>query len=525
MPYDNDPGSPFVPPDFTLGLPPVKDWPHRAGDPPWVLDAKEHPKPVRNVLVDSTSSMDEGEKKKKKKKKKKHCHSKKTGDSELKVTTRGEGANTPVWTHAGSTKDYSSSSDSQSEGDSGLGSNPSFQPCQDTDTEPQRGTNPRTSLDPTKKPADDNPLSDHGEGDGDQEIPDANEPQGVNDPADPGPVPGEVAVGAQPGDDQVEAGDGEEPQEPLEPYEIILQGFRTVSQTLSVAYGAASSEIQTIVRKSLAKTTAEDQTFVWGASGAIRHWLDSVRPAMASREESTKDQAQLLAEAQQAGKDALDSILEFIPKEQEPQLTPVFPRATHFLAPALAVARRHTNEALQNIHTQLVDLAKEHMPEEQVGGLFNTILQLTCSFQQEMDNMATNQVFIPTQIIPNLWGSRRGLLEGPSLLGPPSCSASWPVSLVEWVTVIPTCQNVLGLSKTPTKSNHPLSRAAKTTSRLREEITPIRPNKLPGYSGGTRQEEKKDAEVHKLEEKCQKKSTGPVLSLGDHEDSITNLLK
>ena len=135
----------------------------------------------------------------------------------------------------------------------------------------------------------------------------------------------------------MEAGDSEEPQEPeepLEPYEIVLQGFRTVSQTLSVAYGAASAEIQIIVWKSLAKTTAEDWTFVWGASGAIRHWLDSVRPAMAAIEKSTKDQAQLLAEARQAGKDALNSILEFIPEEQEPQLTPVFPLATHLLAPA-----------------------------------------------------------------------------------------------------------------------------------------------------------------------------------------------
>ena len=138
-PYDNDPGLPFVPPDFTLGLPPVKDWPHRAGEPPWVLDVKEHPKPVHNVPVDSTSSMDEG---KKKKKKKKHCRSKKRGDLELKVTTRGEGADTPFWTRAGSTKDSSSSSDSQSKGDSGLGSNPSFQPRQDTDTEPWQGANP-----------------------------------------------------------------------------------------------------------------------------------------------------------------------------------------------------------------------------------------------------------------------------------------------------------------------------------------------------------------------------------------------
>ena len=168
-PYDNDPGLPFIPPDFTLGLPPIKDWPHQAGEPPWVLDAKECPKPVRNVPVDSTSSMDEG--KEKKKKKKKHHRSKKTGNSELKVTTQGEGANTLVWTHTGSAKDSSSSSDSQSDGDSGLGSNPSFQPHQDTDTKPRWGATPWPSPDPTKEPPDDDPLSDRGEGDGDQEMP------------------------------------------------------------------------------------------------------------------------------------------------------------------------------------------------------------------------------------------------------------------------------------------------------------------------------------------------------------------
>ena len=147
----------------------------------------------------------------------------------------------------------------------------------------------------------------------------------------------------------MKAGDGEEPEEPeepLEPYQIILQGFRTISQTLSVAYGATSSEIQTLVRKSLAKATAEDWTFVWGASGAIRHWLDSVMPAMAATEKITKDQAQLLAETRQAGKDALDSILELIPEEEEPCLTPVFPRATPLLTAAFAVARWHTDKAL-----------------------------------------------------------------------------------------------------------------------------------------------------------------------------------
>ena len=242
---------------------------------------------------------------------------------------------------------------------------------------------------------------------------------------------------------------------------------------------------------------------------------------MAGTEESTKDQATLLAEARQARKDALDSILEFIPEEQEPQLTPVFPRATYLLAPALAVARRHTNEALQNIHTQLVDLAKEHVPQEQVGALFNTILQLTCSFGQEMDNMATNQVFLPSQIIPNLWGSCRRLLKGLSLLGPPSCSASWPASLVERVTAVPASQNVPGSSKTPTKSNLPLSGVMKTTSDSGKKSA----KQAAGLFWGDEARGKEDAEARKLEEKHWKKSTGPVLSLGEHEDSIANLLK
>ena len=112
---------------------------------------------------------------------------------------------------------------------------------------------------------------------------------------------------------------------------------------------------------------------MWGASGAIHRWLDSVKPAMAAMEKSTKDQVQLLTEALQAGKDALDSILEYIPEEQEQEqeahLTSVFPRATPLLAAALAVAQRHTDEALRNIHAQLVTLAKEHVPPEQTGAL------------------------------------------------------------------------------------------------------------------------------------------------------------
>ena len=100
-------------------------------------------------------------------------------------------------------------------------------------------------------------------------MPNANKQQGYHDPAGSGPtpmlVPDETQEGAQLGDEQMEAGDDEEPhepKEPLDPYQIVLQGFWTVSQTLSAAYWAASSEIQIIIQKSLAKTTGEDRTFV-----------------------------------------------------------------------------------------------------------------------------------------------------------------------------------------------------------------------------------------------------------------------
>ena len=295
MPYENDPGSPFIPLDFTLGLPSIQDWPRQVGEPPWILDPEEFPKVVHKVPVDSTraSSMDEG---KKKKKKKKHRRSKKSEKLELKVTTWGEGADTPVWTHAGPTKDSSSSSDSPSNGDSGLGSGPSIQPCLGTDTRPRRGVALRLSPDTTREPIEDDPLSDRDEGNGDQDMPDANKPEGDRNPAGSGPTPmsapDKTQERAQLGDDQMEVGGNKEPQEPeepLEPYQIVLQGFRTISQTLSATYGAASAKIQIIVWKSLAKTTTEDWTFIWGASRAIRQWVDSIRPAMAGSEESTKD--------------------------------------------------------------------------------------------------------------------------------------------------------------------------------------------------------------------------------------------
>ena len=135
--------------------------------------------------------------------------------------------------------------------------------------------------------------------------------------------------------------------------------------------------------------------------------------------------------------------------------------------------------------------------------------------------MATNQVFLLSQIVPNLWGSRRGLLEGLSLLGPPSCSASWPASLMERVTAVPAPQNVPGSSKTPTKSNHPPSGAVKATPDSGKKSHQSA-KQVARLFWGDPERGKEDAEVRKQEEKRRKKSTRPVLSLDGHEDLVTD---
>ena len=90
-PFQTDPGTPYVPPDFTLGLPAVEDWPKRTGEVPWVLDPAEHHRPAIQSHHKSASPSS-GDERWKRRKKKKHCQPKK---QELKVTTWGQGGRHP----------------------------------------------------------------------------------------------------------------------------------------------------------------------------------------------------------------------------------------------------------------------------------------------------------------------------------------------------------------------------------------------------------------------------------------------
>ena len=109
-PYQTNPGIPYVPPDFTLGLPAVEDWLQWTRDVPWVLDPAEHPRPAAQSHHESTGPSS-GDKRQRRRKKKKHRQPKKP---ELKVTTQDQGDDVPIWSHTGS--NLSSSLESQTKG-------------------------------------------------------------------------------------------------------------------------------------------------------------------------------------------------------------------------------------------------------------------------------------------------------------------------------------------------------------------------------------------------------------------------
>ena len=234
---------------------------------------------------------------------------------------------------------------------------------------------------------------------------------------DPEEVPEQIPDQPEENPDEIAGeGDPQVPQDPQDdspqPHRQVLQGFRTVAQTFSAAYGIASSDIQQVIRRSLRESTNDDQTFIYGASNAIRRWVESVRPAMADNEKGkdgmedtkvTKNPTQLLADARKAGQDAMDAVLNLI-TEIEHKLPPVYPRID--VASVLNISDHHTEEAVKNVHTQISDLIRTHVVgPKQAGVFFNTILPITCSFRRQMDQMAINLLFPGSQLVPNVWSA------------------------------------------------------------------------------------------------------------------------
>ena len=137
-----------------------------------------------------------------------------------------------------------------------------------------------------------------------------------------------------------------------------------------------------------------------------------------------------------------------------------------------------------------------------------------------MDEMAINLLFPGSQLVPNVWSACREVLEGLSLVAPPSCSASWPASLVERVAPVPGTSGQSGSAKTPTKPYNP--RVGKLAPGSGKKTQPIQ-QAAGMFWGDKKKREKEDADARAQEERRRKKPSGPILSLDEHEHSITEL--
>ena len=320
-PYQIDPGTPYVLPDFTLGLLAVEDWPQQTRDVPWILDPAEHCRPAAQSHHESASPSS-GDERQRKRKKKKHHQPKKP---ELKVTTWGQGDDVPVWSRAGS--NFSSSSESQTEGDSGVSS---YQkPQNDAGSTAQHDHTPRYSLGTVRRLEEsdlgDAPLSDHGgNSDGDQEMVSGGDGAIETTGVDPtGPTEKEATITSPDVNLAVapkalllaDPADTDDKKAHRDAFQLIMQGFHTATRTFSDEYQEACKEVQTIIQRSLRKSTAIDHTFVWGASAAIHQWVKAVHLAMDCMGESLEEQSHLLQEARQAGKEATQDILALLPAE------------------------------------------------------------------------------------------------------------------------------------------------------------------------------------------------------------------
>ena len=169
-------------------------------------------------------------------------------------------------------------------------------------------------------------------------------------------------------------------------------------------------------------------------------------------EENLEEQARLLQAAQQAGKEATEDILALLPVEESPYLTPVMPKED-ILTPALQATQTHMEKTIAAVNVQMSALVHRHILLQQAGVFLASLLQVMCSYWQEMDGMATSQVILPGQIVPNLWVVSQTMMEGLTLLGPPNCPASWPASLVEQVSTEPIKTATPAGLTTPVKRN------------------------------------------------------------------------
>ena len=75
---------------------------------------------------------------------------------------------------------------------------------------------------------------------------------------------------------------GEEDKTLQEEYQSIMRGLQGVARIMSTGFEKASSAVQDVVNRSLARVIRHDLHFIEGASSMLMRWVRAVQPAIDS---------------------------------------------------------------------------------------------------------------------------------------------------------------------------------------------------------------------------------------------------
>ena len=185
---------------------------------------------------------------------------------------------------------------------------------------------------------------------------------------------------------------------------------------MSTGFEKASVAVQDVVNRSLLGVIRRDLRFIEGASSTLMRWIRAVQPAIDSLDRPAATQLRLRSDARRNGMEIAREILDpyNVGGVDDPNLDPLH----EIIVRAFAVARTPTETAINEVHDQLAPLAEQHVPAGQERVFLTGAFNVVCSYVQEVRSMVLGQAVLPTQIVPGIWGARRGVLAEAPLLAP-----------------------------------------------------------------------------------------------------------
>ena len=116
---------------------------------------------------------------------------------------------------------------------------------------------------------------------------------------------------------------------------------------------------------------------------------------------------------------------------------------------AFAVARTPTEQAIVEVHEQLAPLMEQHISPGQERVFLARAFNVICAYVQEVRSMVLGQAVLPTQIVPGVWGARRGILAEAPLLAPQIGPVPTPASAQKTENIEPPEKVEAGIQSDP----------------------------------------------------------------------------